>query len=173
MPEKGREGRGRETDACHARAAPPAGPATLMKGRSFLGFDYGEKLIGVAVGSTHSGLAEPLTALPGGRRLDWVPFDRLIETWRPDALVVGLPLNMDGSPNEMTALAQRFGDRLAARYNLPVYMVDERLTTRLAAAALHEAGVPGRRHKRRLDKLAAQAILQAFLHEERSGGHER
>jgi putative Holliday junction resolvase len=139
-----------------------------MKTCRFLGFDYGEKIIGVAVGSTHSGLAEPLTALPGGRRLDWTQLDRLIETWRPEALVVGLPLNMDGSPNEMTAAARRFKNRLKARYNLPVHMVDERLTTRVAAAVLHEAGVPGRRHKRRLDKLAAQAILQAFLHEQRA-----
>ncbi len=141
-----------------------------MKGRTFLGFDYGEKVIGVAVGSTYSGLAEPLTALPGGRHTDWARLTRLIEQWRPDALVVGLPLNLDGSENEMTGLARRFGKRLQARYNLPVHMVDERLTTRMAAGVLYEAGIPGRRHKRRLDKLAAQAILQAFLHEG-AGGH--
>lgn len=143
-----------------------------MKGRTFLGFDYGDKVIGVAVGSTHSGLAEPLTALPGGRRTDWTRMDQLIEQWRPDALVVGLPLNMDGSENEMTAAARRFGNRLKARYNLPVHMVDERLTTREAKGVLYAAGIPGRRHKRRLDKLAAQAILQAFLHEGALGhGH--
>lgn len=143
-----------------------------MKGRTFLGFDYGDKVIGIAVGSTHSGLAEPLTAVPGGRRTDWARIDRLIEQWRPDALVVGLPLNMDGSENEMTGAARRFGNRLKARYNLPVHMVDERLTTRQAKGALYAAGIPGRRHKRRLDKLAAQAILQAFLHEGADGdGH--
>jgi putative Holliday junction resolvase len=140
-----------------------------MKGRTFLGFDYGERIIGIAVGSTHSGLAEPLGAVAGGKNTDWGRITRLVEEWRPDALVVGLPLNMDGSPNEMTDAARAFGNRLEARYNLPVHMVDERLTTREAKGVLYAAGIPGRRHKRRLDRLAAQAILQAFLHEEASG----
>lgn len=135
--------------------------------RSYLGFDFGEKLIGVAVGGTHSRLAEPLSTVAASKRgPDWIQITRLIEEWRPAALVVGLPLNMDGTPNVMTRAARRFGGELQARYHLPVHYVDERLSTRSAKTVLYEAGIPGTRHKRRLDKLAAQTILQAFLNDQ-------
>jgi putative holliday junction resolvase len=134
--------------------------------RSFLAFDYGEKYIGVAVGSSHTRLAEPVTTLRGSaKNPDWQRILQLIEEWRPQALVVGLPLNMDGSDNPMTRAARSFGQRLKERYNLPVHMVDERLSTLAARDILNEAGVPMRRHKTRLDKLAAQTILQSFLNE--------
>jgi len=140
--------------------------STTAAGRTYLAFDYGEKYIGVAVGSRHSRLAEPLTTLRGSaKNPDWVRVSQLIEEWRPDALVVGLPLNMDGSDNPMTRAARAFGQRLKDRYNLPVHMVDERLSTLVARDILNEAGVPMRRHKSRLDKVAAQTILQAFLNE--------
>ncbi|HEX7034247.1 MAG TPA: Holliday junction resolvase RuvX, partial [Pseudomonadales bacterium] len=131
---------------------------------TFLGFDYGRKHTGVAVGSRHSGAAQPLTLLTArGREPDWPAIDRLIEEWRPEALVVGLPLNMDGSENPMTRAARAFGEALRARYNLPVHMVDERLSSRIATDMLLEAGVPLKRHKHQIDKRAAQTILQAFL----------
>ena len=76
---------------------------------------------------------------------------------------------MDGSENAMTRAARAFGERLGARYNLPVHMVDERLSSRVATDTLIEAGVPLKRHKYRIDKLAAQTILQAFLHERARG----
>jgi len=137
-----------------------------MASNTFLAFDYGEKYIGVAVGSRHSRLAEPLTTLRGSaKNPDWVRVSQLIEEWRPDALVLGLPLNMDGSDNPMTRAARAFGQRLKDRYNLPVHMVDERLSTLAARDILNEAGVPMRRHKKRLDQVAAQTILQTFLNE--------
>ena len=137
-----------------------------MASNTFLAFDYGEKYIGVAVGSRHSRLAEPLTTLRGSaKNPDWVRVSQLIEEWRPDALVLGLPLNMDGSANPMTRAARAFGQRLKDRYNLPVPMVDVRLSTLIAREILNESGVPMRRHKSRLDKVAAQTILQAFLNE--------
>ncbi len=136
--------------------------------RTYLGFDYGEKHTGVAVGRTPTGLAQALTTVAVHRnRPDWDHISRLIAEWRPDALVVGLPLNMNDSDNDMTRAARRFGNRLQDRYNLPVHMVDERLTSRVATEILVEAGVPYRRRKARLDKLAAQTILQAFLNEPR------
>lgn len=132
----------------------------------YLAFDYGEKYIGVAAGSRHSRRAEPVTTLRGSaKNPDWVRISRLIGEWRPHALVVGLPLNMDGSDNPMTRAARSFGQRLKERYNLPVHMVDERLSTLVARDVLNEAGVPMRRHKSRLDQVAAQTILQAFLNE--------
>jgi putative Holliday junction resolvase len=139
---------------------------TTTTSATYLAFDYGEKYIGVAAGSSHSRLAEPVTTLRGSaKNPDWVRISRLIGEWRPDALVVGLPLNMDGSDNPMTRAARSFGQRLKERYNLPVHMVDERLSTLVARDVLNEAGVPMRRHKSRLDQVAAQTILQAFLNE--------
>jgi putative Holliday junction resolvase len=133
---------------------------------AFLGFDYGQKLIGVAVGGSHSRLAEPLATVAATKAgPDWGHIARLIQEWRPAALVVGLPLNMDGTSNVMTRAARRFGGELEARYHLPLHWVDERLSTRSAKQSLYEAGIPGTRHKRRLDKLAAQTILQAFLND--------
>lgn len=137
-----------------------------MTGNVFLGFDYGKKHTGVAVGSRHSGAAEPLAVLAAhGERPDWEAIGKLVEAWQPQALVVGLPLNMDGSNNAMTHAAQKFGAALAARYNLPVHMVDERLSSRAATDKLLDAGIPLKRHKRQIDKHAAQTILQAFLND--------
>ncbi len=140
---------------------------------ALLGFDYGQKYVGVAVGSIFSGLAEPLTTLrvKNGQPV-WEDVSQLIAQWRPGALVLGLPLNMDGSDNDMTRAARKFGNRLKARYNLPVHMVDERLSSRVARDTLMEAGISPRQHKRHLDALAAQTILQSYLNEQsRAGNH--
>lgn len=136
-----------------------------MSGRVYVGFDFGGKFIGVAVGSTHSGMAQPVgtVRVSANKTPDWDHIGRLIAEWKPHALVVGLPLNMDDTEQPMTRAARAFGERLRERYNLPVHMVDERLTTRVAKDVLYDAGVAGTRHKRHLDKLAAQTILQSFL----------
>lgn len=137
-----------------------------MSRGTFLGFDYGKRHTGVAVGSRQSGAAQPLTLLTArAGEPDWAGIARLIEEWQPEALVVGLPLNMDGTPNAMTRAARAFGRALEARYNLPVFLVDERLSSRVATDMLLDAGVPLKRHKRHIDKRAAQTILQAFLDE--------
>ena len=136
--------------------------------RTFLGFDYGERHTGVAVGGTFSGMAQPVAVLAAkGGGPDWDAIDRLVAEWRPNGLVVGLPLNMDGSATRVTRAARAFGESLRARYNLPVHMADERLSSRAATDTLLEAGVPLKRHKHHIDKLAAQTILQAFLNEQR------
>jgi len=136
--------------------------------RTYLGFDYGSKHLGIAVGSTATGAARPLDTVAVRQGLpDWPALDRHIKEWQPGALIVGLPLNMDGSDNDMTRAARKFGQRLHARYNLPVHMVDERLTSVDAKNALVEARVPWKHRKARVDKLAAQNILQAYLDESR------
>lgn len=132
-----------------------------------LAFDFGTKFIGVAIGSTLTRQARALVSVRVTRagQPDWAGLTRLIEEWSPKALIVGLPLNMDGTPNPRTGPARKFGNRLKARYNLPVLMVDERLTTVLARQSLREAGVSGTRQKPRLDPEAARHILQAYLDE--------
>ena len=139
-----------------------------MSAHTYLGFDYGTKHLGIAVGGSTSGLAEPLATLSVRNGVpDWNEIDRLMQEWRPSALIVGLPLNMDDSANDMTRAARKFGHRLHARYNLPVHMVDERLTSVAAKNALVESRIPWKQRQARVDKLAAQSILQAYLDEQR------
>jgi len=134
---------------------------------TLLAFDYGTHCIGVAIGSPLTRQARALASVRVSRagQPDWAALTRLIEAWQPRALLVGLPLNMDGTPTARTAAARKFGNRLKARYNLPVDMVDERLTTVLARQSLREAGVSGTRQKPRLDSEAARLILQSYLDE--------
>ena len=140
--------------------------------RRLLGFDYGTRSIGIAVGSSTTGQAEALTtASVKNHHPDWTVIDRLVKEWQPDALIVGLPLNMDDSESEMTRAARKFGQRLAGRYNLPVQWVDERLTSVDAQNAMVEARVPWKQRKRQVDQLAARSILQAFLDETREPRH--
>jgi len=102
-------------------------PATLLC------FDYGERRIGVAVGQTLTGTATPLETLPArDGNPDWDRVATLVAEWQPDALVVGLPLNMDDTEQELTARARRFGNRLHGRLGLTVHFADERLSTREA-----------------------------------------
>ena len=131
------------------------------KPRTLLGFDFGTRRIGVAVGQELTRTATALTTLnsaDGGP--DWTAIGRLIKEWQPAALVVGLPLNLDGSESESSRLARRFGNRLTGRYNLPVFTADERLSSSEAEAILAEQG---RFEKADIDKLAAQLILQGWL----------
>ncbi len=98
--------------------------------RLLLGFDYGTRQIGVAVGQAVTGQARELCVLKAQNGVpDWNRVEALIKEWQPDAIVVGLPLNMDGSPSEMSERAEKFGRRLNGRFNLPVFTHDERLTT--------------------------------------------
>ena len=139
-----------------------------MSTHTYLGFDYGSKHLGIAVGGSASGRAEPLATASVHQGIpDWPMLDRLINEWKPAALIVGLPLNMDDSENAMSRAARKFGHRLQGRYNLPVQMVDERLTSVDAKNTLVESRVPWKQRKARVDKLAAQNILQAYLDEQR------
>ncbi len=132
---------------------------------TLLAFDYGEKNIGVAVGQTLTGTANPLeTIRVTGSSPDWNAISRIVKTWQPDALVVGLPLNMDGTEQKVTRRARRFGNQLFGRYQLPVHLVDERLTTREARDRLASEGRAGSDDH----PVAAQIILESWLNEQRS-----
>ena len=129
---------------------------------TLLGFDYGTKRIGVAVGQDISRSVTPLTTLPSQNdKPDWDAISKLITEWQPDRLVVGLPLHLDGSVQPLTQKAQRFGNQLKGRYNLPVEMVDERLTSHEAEHELVSRG--GKTAKADIDALAAALILQSWL----------
>jgi putative Holliday junction resolvase len=133
-----------------------------MSGESLcaLGFDYGTKHLGVAVGQTVTGTATPLTTLAvRDGKPDFDRIEALIKEWQPSVLVVGEPLNMDGSEQIMTVKARRFARQLAGRFRLPVETADERLSTVEARRIMATQG--------RLDQadhpLAACVILESWL----------
>ena len=130
--------------------------------QTLLGFDYGTKRIGVAVGQDITRSVTPLTTLHSqNNKPDWNAIGNLIAEWQPDRLVVGLPLHLDGTTQAITERAQRFGNQLKGRYNLPVELVDERLTSHEAETELAARG--GKTAKADIDALAAALILQSWL----------
>ena len=131
---------------------------------SVLGFDFGEKRIGVALGEGLIGIAHPLTTIAteiNDERFEQI--GRLIEEWKPVALVVGLPLSLDGEEHKLTQLCRKFARRLEGRFKLPVCMLDERLSSAAASQTLRELGIGGRKQKPMLDQVAAQHILQSYF----------
>ncbi len=127
---------------------------------TLLAFDYGERHIGVAVGQTLTSTAAALQSVDvRASGPDWGTIAGLVGEWQPDALVVGLPLNMDGTEQPMTHAARRFGNRLKERFRLPVHTADERLTTREAVERLAARGKPGADN----NPVAAQIILENWL----------
>lgn len=131
-----------------------------------LGFDFGMKRIGVAVGQTITKTARPLTMIPaidGTPNLDMLT--KLIKTWQPAALVVGIPLNMDGTEQKTTHAARQFAEMLRTRFQLPVHEIDERLTTKAARENLFEEGGYKALQNRQVDSVAAQLILQNWLNQ--------
>lgn len=139
-----------------------------------LAFDFGLRRIGAAAGNTEFGTSEALTALAAKDGVpDWTQMERLVAHWLPSKLVVGLPLNMDGSEGRMATRARQFGESIRRRFRhlaLEVVFVDERLSTREAEARLAEIGgvsaanksLRGKRQKLR-DGIAAQLIAQTYL----------
>ena len=128
--------------------------------QTLLGFDYGRKRIGVAVGQQVTRSATALTTVNArDGKPDWPAITLLIEEWKPDALVVGIPYHMDGSEQDMTRAAQRFRRQLEGRYRLPAHPADERLSSYIV-----ESGLPGaRKTAQTVDPLSAQVILQDWL----------
>jgi len=142
------------------------------KAKTLLCFDYGTRRIGVAVGQTLTRSANPLTTLTAiNDQPDWQAISRLIEEWRPDALVLGMPLNADGSASDITRRAQRFGNQLKGRYNLPVHTIDERLSSATAEEQLSQRPRKGKIHKADIDKLAATLILESWFASHADASH--
>jgi putative Holliday junction resolvase len=144
---------------------PAVGASGLPARGTLLGFDFGLARIGVASGELETGRASALTTVhEESNERRFAAIARLIEEWRPVALVVGIPLHLDGREHELTARCRRFANQLHGRFGLPVHHADERLSSAAAEAALAEAGVKRwRERKAVLDAAAARLILQHFL----------
>jgi len=139
----------------------------MKQPRTILGFDFGLKNIGVAVGQELTGTASALTVVKArAGKPNWDDIQTLIDQWQPQLLVVGLPLNMDDSEQEMTAASRKFGNRLNGRFQLPVEWQDERLST---YEALEQLGVNSKLHAKNrtdVDRISAQLILQSWLNQQ-------
>jgi putative Holliday junction resolvase len=130
----------------------------------FLGIDFGMKRIGIAVGQTITKTARPLETIKAKQGIpDWGRLDKLIKIWEPHGLVIGIPLNMDGTSQPLTAIAEKFADSLRERYKIPVHGIDERLSTKDARERLFEEGGYKALQDGQVDSVAAQLILQHWL----------
>lgn len=126
-----------------------------------LAFDFGTRRIGVASGQLITRTATPLQTIHSrDSKPDWAAITRLIEEWQPIALIVGLPLSLDGKETAMSTAARRFGNQLHGRYNLPVHWIQEQLSSSEAEqrqARMPHHGTAG------LDGIAAQIILETWM----------
>jgi putative Holliday junction resolvase len=120
-----------------------------------MAFDFGTTKIGVAVGQQITGTASPVAVVKARDGIpQWLAIDRLVEEWQPKVLVVGLPINMDGTESDMSKAAARFSRRLHGRYGIRIELMDERLSTFEA----REFETPDQ-----LDAIAAKLILETWL----------
>jgi putative Holliday junction resolvase len=131
-------------------------------------FDFGERRIGIATASRPAGTAAALNTLRArGGAPDWPELDALVREWQPEVLVIGLPLNADGSESSMTAHARAFAVMLGQRYGLPTETLDERFTSTEAESLLLErrrSGLMRRRVRDKdIDSVAAQLIAESWL----------
>jgi putative Holliday junction resolvase len=140
---------------------------------TLIGFDFGSRRIGVAVGETSTRIASPLGAIEGeANEARFEAIGRIVAEWKPAGFVVGRPKHADGSEHAVAKLAEKFGRRLEARYNVPVEYVDETLTSADAEATLR--GMRTRAGSRSdVDALAATLILQSFLDEMPANNKEK
>lgn len=131
---------------------------------SVLGFDYGKKRIGIATGQTITHSATPCTTLNQvDGNPDWPAIETEIKQWKPQALIVGMPYHTDGSENKMTAAARHFCYELKKRFKLPVFEVNEALSSQQAEEILKQDIKINKQNKHEIDRIAAAIIVQRWL----------
>lgn len=132
--------------------------------RTVIAFDFGLRQIGVAVGNSLLRSSQALAVIRAKDGVpDWPALEQLLGEWKPDLLVVGDPLNMDGSDSEMCERARKFARRLHGRLGLPVEMVDERLSSFEAKQLGRERGHKGDYKRQPVDSEAAALVLQTWM----------
>ncbi|HRJ52597.1 MAG TPA: Holliday junction resolvase RuvX [Candidatus Thiothrix moscowensis] len=140
-----------------------------MSNMTVLGFDYGKARIGVAVANTLAGVATPQSTVMARDGVpDWDAITRCLQEWKPARLVVGMPRKLDGTDSAMQEPIERFIRQLQGRYNLPVDIVSEQLSSREAEQRLKLARQAGRKRKVRkeeIDQVAAAIILESWMQE--------
>lgn len=125
-----------------------------------LAFDFGEVRIGVAVGNSLTGTAEPTGIIDAqDNATRFARIAQLLGQWEPDALVVGVPRHPDGAPHDMTLRCEKFARQLEGRFGRPVFCVDERYTSVEASTRVN---------RKRVDDVAACIILEQFFSQQSS-----
>ncbi|MFB6435087.1 MAG: Holliday junction resolvase RuvX [Candidatus Malihini olakiniferum] len=135
-----------------------------MGNRTLIAFDFGTKSIGVAIGQEVTGTGQPLTAFKAKDGLpDWNKVEKILDEWKPDLMVVGLPLNMDGTEQPLTVRARKFANRLRGRFGKLVELQDERLSTVEARAALFNQSGFYALDKTKVDATSAVILLESWF----------
>lgn len=134
---------------------------------TYLAFDYGLKRIGVAVGEQITGTARALPSVSNASAPDWTAIDKLVSSWKPKAIVVGLPLNEVGGDEAITTASRDFANALEQRFGLQIHLADERYSSRAADDVLRQARASGqmRRRVRKGDRdgEAARLVLEQWM----------
>lgn len=135
-----------------------------MNFRTLLAFDFGTRSIGCAIGQELTGSARPLQSFKANEGIpDWQQIEKVLREWQPDLVVVGLPLNMDGSEQPLTQLARKFANRLHGRFGVQIALHDECLSTVEARAHLFADGGYRALEKGRVDAASAALILESWF----------
>ena len=132
---------------------------------TILGFDFGSKKIGVAVGQSLTQTASGLETIQFvNKKPDWTRIEKLIKEWQPDTLLVGIPYNMDGTEQPISKKARAFAQQLQERFSLDVQGVDERLSTRASWQLLSEHSTNSYQTKRKhIDQVCATLIIETWF----------
>ena len=139
----------------------------MNNSRTILGFDFGLKNIGVAIGQELTNTANALTVIKAQNgKPNWNNIEKLINEWKPQLFVVGLPLNMDGTEQTMTFASRKFGNRLNGRFEIPVEWQDELLSTYDAIDYLGVHSKLQAKNRDDVDRISAQLILQSWLNQQ-------
>lgn len=135
-----------------------------MASRTVIAFDFGTKSIGAAIGQEVTGTARPLASFKAkDGNPDWQLIEKMLKDWLPDLVVVGLPLNMDGTEQPVTAQAKKFANRLHGRFGVQVELHDERLSTVEAKSGLFDRGGYRALDKGSVDAASAVVILESWF----------
>lgn len=132
--------------------------------QTLIAFDFGMKSIGCAVGQSITGTAQALPAFKAQDGIpNWDTIEKMLQEWKPDLLIVGLPLNMDGTEQPLTQRAKKFANRLHGRFGLNVELHDERLTTVEARSEIFARGGFKALKKDKIDSISACLILESWF----------
>lgn len=133
-------------------------------GITALAFDFGTKSIGCAIGQSITGTAQALPAFKAQDGIpNWEAIEKCLKEWKPDVVIVGLPLNMDGTEQDLTLRARKFANRLQGRFGVNVHLQDERLTTTQARNEIFERGGFKALKKGKIDGVSACLILESWF----------
>ena len=131
---------------------------------TLLGFDFGTKSIGVSTGQMITATAQPLAAIKANDGIpNWDIVKKVISDWQPDLLIIGLPLNMDGTEQPITQRARKFANRLNGRFGVKIALQDERLTTASAKEFIFNHGGYKALEKGKIDSVSAALILESWM----------